>query len=58
MQELERLLDDDNDMADMYLGRRAQLEKLAALLPESVASPRAPRCCLMLSGIPRFQQEL
>ena len=42
-QELERLLDDDNDMADMYLGRRAQLEKLASLLPETVASPKAHR---------------
>ena len=30
-------------MADMYLGRRAQLEKLASLLPDAGGTPRAPR---------------
>lgn len=38
VQELERILDDDNDMADMYLGRRRHLEAL-----EDMTNPTSPR---------------
>ena len=44
VQELERILDDDNDMADMYLGRRRHLEAL-----EDITNPTSPR--RMPSGI-------
>lgn len=44
VQELERILDDDNDMADMYLGRRRHLEAL-----EAMTNPTSPR--RMPSGI-------
>ncbi|KAK9803551.1 hypothetical protein WJX73_008351 [Symbiochloris irregularis] len=38
-QELERILDDDEDMADMYLGRRRQLEALEEMTNHTT-SPR------------------